>query len=50
MDWKKSSHAEKKAYLEKQLAEIQTTKALIARFEQLTLKYLKVVAGTSQKR
>ena len=43
MDWKKLTPEEKLNRLSQQLEDIQRTRALIERFEQLTQKWLKRV-------
>jgi myo-inositol catabolism protein IolC len=49
MDWKKLTPEEKLNRLSQQLEDIQRTRALIERFEQLTQKWLKRVQATRKE-
>jgi hypothetical protein len=49
MDWKKLTPEEKLNELSQQLEDIQRTRALIERFEQLTQKWLKRVQVTKKE-
>jgi hypothetical protein len=49
MDWKQLTPEEKLNRLSQQLEDIQRTRALIERFEQLTQKWLKRVQVTKKE-
>jgi hypothetical protein len=49
MDWKKLTPEEKLNRLSQQLEDIQRTRALIERFEQLTQKWLKQVQAAKRE-
>jgi hypothetical protein len=49
-NWKQLSPEQKREYLEKQMAEIRSAKALIARFEKVTSEYLKKIQAPTNKR
>ena len=49
MDWKQLAPEEKLNRLSQQLEDIQRTRALIERFEQLTQKWLKRVQATRKE-
>jgi myo-inositol catabolism protein IolC len=49
MEWKQLTPEEKRNRLSQQLEDIQRTRALIERFEQLTQKWLKRVQATKKE-
>ena len=49
VDWKKLTAEEKAKWLSQQLEDIQRTRALIERFEQLTQKWLNGVQAPQKK-